>query len=157
MSEVPLYGWLVVAPLPGGSSSLLLSCLELSDKTVYAPYIRARLGTASHFCEVVVLCRWLASERFLTCDLDDFPRESNRPSGWLLAVRALTSRLIFLTGVQWSCLRINKPAPPPFAKVSSGAWAPLHFFNSFSGTSTWKEPLEVRPQSPLSRTGVPRS
>ena len=37
------------------SSSLLLSSLELSDTKVYAPQIRALLGTASHFCEVVVL------------------------------------------------------------------------------------------------------
>ena len=36
------------------SSSLLLSSLELSDTKVYEPYIRARLGTASHFCKVVV-------------------------------------------------------------------------------------------------------
>jgi len=46
-------------------SSLLLSSLELSDTNVYAPYIRALLGTASHFCEVVVLKlrtgRWTAS------------------------------------------------------------------------------------------------
>jgi len=37
------------------SSSLLLSSLELSDTKVYEPYIRALLGTATHFCEVVVL------------------------------------------------------------------------------------------------------
>ena len=37
------------------SSSLLLSNLELSDTKVYEPYIRARLGTAAHFCKVVVL------------------------------------------------------------------------------------------------------
>ena len=36
-------------------SSLLLSSLELSDTKVYEPSIRARLGTAAHFCEVVVL------------------------------------------------------------------------------------------------------
>ena len=35
------------------SSSLLLSSLELSDAKVYAPQIRALLGTAAHFCEVV--------------------------------------------------------------------------------------------------------
>jgi len=29
--------------------------LELSDKKVYEPEIRALLGTASHFCEAVVL------------------------------------------------------------------------------------------------------
>jgi len=29
--------------------------LKLSDKRVYEPQIRARLGTAAHFCEVVVL------------------------------------------------------------------------------------------------------
>jgi len=29
--------------------------LELSDTNVYEPQIRALLGTASHFCEVVVL------------------------------------------------------------------------------------------------------
>jgi len=39
--------------------------------------------------------------------------EQNRPSGWLWAVRALTSRLISLAGAKWSCLRINQPASPP--------------------------------------------
>ena len=34
---------------------LLLSSPELSDTKVYVPQIRALLGTASHFCEVVVL------------------------------------------------------------------------------------------------------
>jgi len=29
--------------------------LKLSDTRVYAPQIRARLGTTAHFCEVVVL------------------------------------------------------------------------------------------------------
>ena len=38
---------------PSSSSSLLLSSLELSDTQVYEPSIRALLGTASHFCEVV--------------------------------------------------------------------------------------------------------
>jgi len=44
-------------PPPGraSSSSLLLSSLELSDTKVYEPYIRARPGTAAHFCEGVVL------------------------------------------------------------------------------------------------------
>jgi len=37
------------------TSSFLLSSLELSDTKVYAPHIRAVLGTASHFCELVVL------------------------------------------------------------------------------------------------------
>ena len=36
-------------------SSFLLSSLGLSDTIVYAPYMQALLGTASHFCEVVVL------------------------------------------------------------------------------------------------------
>jgi hypothetical protein len=35
--------------------SLLLAILELSDTKVYEPRIRARLGTAAHFCEVAVL------------------------------------------------------------------------------------------------------
>ena len=38
-----------------GRSSLLLSSLELSDTKVFEPSIRALLGTAAHFCEVVVL------------------------------------------------------------------------------------------------------
>ena len=45
-------------PTQAGSfflSSLLLSSPELSDTQVYEPYIRALFGTASHFCEVVVL------------------------------------------------------------------------------------------------------
>ena len=29
--------------------------LELSDAKLYEPYIRALLGTASHYCEAVVL------------------------------------------------------------------------------------------------------
>ena len=37
------------------SSSLLLSSLELIDTKVYRPSIRAFLGTASQFCEAVVL------------------------------------------------------------------------------------------------------
>jgi len=37
------------------SSSLLLSSLELSDTQVCEPQIRALLGAAAHFCEVVVL------------------------------------------------------------------------------------------------------
>ena len=37
------------------SSSLLLSSLHLSATKVYQPQIRALLGTASQFCEVVVL------------------------------------------------------------------------------------------------------
>ena len=36
-------------------SSLLHSSLELSDTQVYEPQIRALLGTASHFCQVVFL------------------------------------------------------------------------------------------------------
>ena len=37
------------------SSSLLPASPELSDTRVYRPDIRALLGTAAHFCEVVVL------------------------------------------------------------------------------------------------------
>ena len=52
-------GGLRDSAMPAGlhffSSSLLLSSLELSDTNVYEPYIRARLGTAAHFCEGVVL------------------------------------------------------------------------------------------------------
>ena len=43
----------------------------------------------------------------------------NRPSGWLRALRALTSRLIFLAGVKWSCLRVNKPVFPPSTSTRS--------------------------------------
>ena len=37
------------------SSSSFLSRPDLSDTKVCEPYIRARLGTAAHFCQVVVL------------------------------------------------------------------------------------------------------
>ena len=37
------------------SCAVLLSSLELSDTHVYDPSIRALVGTASHFCESVVL------------------------------------------------------------------------------------------------------
>ena len=36
-------------------SSLLLSSLELSDTTIYEPYMRALLGTDPRFCHAVVL------------------------------------------------------------------------------------------------------
>jgi len=60
MGEVPLYTLKHAPHTRGGrswssSSSLLLSSLELSDTKTYEPQIRALLGTASHFCEVVVL------------------------------------------------------------------------------------------------------
>jgi len=48
--------WVLMGLVAGQVSSfLLLSSLELSDTQVYEPYIRALLGTDSHFCEVVVL------------------------------------------------------------------------------------------------------
>ena len=45
------------------SSSLLLPSLELSDTKVYEPYIRALLGTASQFCEVVFLTNHTATSK----------------------------------------------------------------------------------------------
>ena len=50
--------------LESSSSSLLLSSLELSDTTIYERLIRALLGTASHFCLVVVL-KQVKSERII--------------------------------------------------------------------------------------------
>ena len=52
---VPQPGRLRASVKSPSSSSLLLSSLELSDTQVYEPQLRARLGAASHFCEVVVL------------------------------------------------------------------------------------------------------
>ena len=56
------------APLGRGASfslfpSLLLSSLELSDTKFYETFIRALLGTASQFCEVVVLTGAIHPER----------------------------------------------------------------------------------------------
>ena len=51
------------------SPSLLLSSLELSDTKVYEPQIRALLGTASHFCEIVVL-KLIAVQRAGNRDCD---------------------------------------------------------------------------------------
>ena len=39
-----------------------LSSLKLSDTTVYEPEIRALLGTAAHFCEVVFKLRTVTQE-----------------------------------------------------------------------------------------------
>jgi len=50
-------------PRASSSSSLLLSSLELSDTKVYAPQIRALLGTDSHSCEVVVLNPLIPADR----------------------------------------------------------------------------------------------
>ena len=49
--------WITVLspnPFPS-SSSVLFSSPELSDTRVHEPQLRALLGTASHFCEEVVL------------------------------------------------------------------------------------------------------
>ena len=40
---------------PSLRPSLLLPSLELSDTKVFEPEIRARRGTAAHFCEAIVL------------------------------------------------------------------------------------------------------
>jgi len=66
MSELPLYTRTYIhTDLTGiytdvmqeffSFSFLLLSSLELSDKKVCEPQIRALFGTAAHFCIVVVL------------------------------------------------------------------------------------------------------
>ena len=53
LADVPALG--ITGCVESFSSSLLLSSLELSDTQVYPTQIRALLGTASHFCQVVVL------------------------------------------------------------------------------------------------------
>ena len=59
------------------SSSVSLSSLELSDTKVYEPQIRALLGTAAHFCEVVVLklrtvpIGWQVGDNL--CEVDGVP------------------------------------------------------------------------------------
>jgi len=60
---------------------------------------------ACHLCLCLCLCLPLPlSPSVCVC--------VNPPSHAHRAIRALTSRLIFLAGVKWSCLRINKPAFP---------------------------------------------
>ena len=62
-SAIPVQSTVCRQTLPGlvkwesvcASSYLLRSSLELSDTKVHEPQIRALLGTASHFCEVVFL------------------------------------------------------------------------------------------------------
>ena len=61
-------------PKMPSSSSVLLSSLELSDAEVYEPSIRALLGTASPFCEAVVLKSrtvpwWLCGQALHRLDL----------------------------------------------------------------------------------------
>jgi len=45
----------IPADAPFFFSSWLLSILELSDTKVHEPWVRALLGTAANFCQVVVL------------------------------------------------------------------------------------------------------
>ena len=63
------------------SSSLLLSSLELSDTKVYEPYIRALLGTASHFSEV--------GDRNLSHGVEEHERAHRGQPGRTLAVPAI--------------------------------------------------------------------
>ena len=63
------------------SASSLLSSLELSDTNVYEPKILAPLGTALHFCEVVVLKLGIHS-----LWADSFPEPSLLPASKLMGV-----------------------------------------------------------------------
>ena len=49
--------WVSITRMPGrpARTKCIPPSLELSDTTVYKPYIRTHLGTAAHFCEVVAL------------------------------------------------------------------------------------------------------
>ena len=63
-------------------SFYLLLSVELSDTQVYEPYTRALLGTASYFCEVLVL----KLRRVATC-LPDWLADRLKNSlgeGWVL-------------------------------------------------------------------------
>jgi len=62
------------------SPSVLLSSLELIDTKVYEPSVRALLGTASHFCEVVSCHSWAAEVSMM----------SKPPKTWLFPALALT-------------------------------------------------------------------
>ena len=53
--ELGIFKDLYEMSLVTSSSSFLLSSLELSNTKVYEPQIRALLGTATHFCQAVVL------------------------------------------------------------------------------------------------------
>ena len=67
------------APCLDTSSCLLLSILELSDTKVFEPLIRALLGTAAHFCEVLV--DWQSLVPSVVVDIDKNQRAINiRPS-----------------------------------------------------------------------------
>ena len=87
-------------------SSLLLSSLELSDIQVYEPFIRAFLGTASHFCEVLVLKsalvrQWLVANRHVGPDpsneeVDNSLRSLLERKGHQVGPATLTSQLLTL-------------------------------------------------------------
>ena len=75
-------------PRAGLSLSLLLSSLKLSDTEVYEPPLRALLGTASHFCEVVVLKLRTSSGEplaigrgILDGESRQHPRDRSQPAG----------------------------------------------------------------------------
>ena len=61
--------------------------LELSDRKFHEPQIRARLGTAAHLCEVVVL-------KLRTVQIGTAPTHISRaaPIGTVLNLRTTTSR-----------------------------------------------------------------
>ena len=62
-------------------SSLLLSRLESSDTNVKETKIQARLGTAAHFCQVVVLFLTRAVRLFWVCGTNPAALELERAAG----------------------------------------------------------------------------
>jgi len=127
--------------------------LKLSNTRVYEPQIRAPLGTTAHLCRVVVLKNGVAGHEqrmhaFEQVAATFLNTERGNGSGRFQAVRALTSRLIFLAGVKWSCLRINEPAFPPVSQgTSSGC----------TRSRKWRQPSSGESSSSRSTPTSPRS
>ena len=79
---------------------------ELSDTKVYVPYMRALLGTASHFCEVVVLAVYGDSVATLISWMAPHHREpsSDGPSSLTLVMACSEQRVTSI---------IRSPSPFP--------------------------------------------
>jgi len=79
------------------------SSLELSDTKVYEPLIRVLLGTASHFCEVVVV-KLISVQSLLVTGRDAKPM-------WVVRVGQSTLDAVYVYVVPWSEFRIVPSYP----------------------------------------------
>jgi len=100
----------------------------LSDTKVYEPYIRALLGTTSHFCEVVVLDGEFAMDRAQAGQDEKLRAVTNQVAAVRQSLQGIVAYhegpLLYIN-VQWFrgglVFKVHRPLPPATRSAHFGA------------------------------------